>query len=119
MLTHDHFYNTNDRMNNDYILISLLWKPCIEFYLAVRMRACLKKRKLFTSKAPKHHNRKNLSIKRYLNELKSQHFLLSRFFLHTERHIQYDGGYTSHLWTPNPFLLNFVYVLEVTVVSKY
>lgn len=50
VLTHYHFYNTNDRMNNDYILISLLWKPCIEFYLLVKMRACLKKKSCLLQK---------------------------------------------------------------------
>lgn len=76
------------------------------------------KRKLFTSKAPKHHNRKNLFIKCYLNEPEST-FSPFQIFLHTERHIQYDGGYTGGLWTPNPFPLNLAYVLEMTVVTKY
>lgn len=69
------------------------------------------KKKLFTSKAPKPHNRKNLSRKHYLNELKSQHFLLSKY--------SNNGGYTGDLWTPIPFPVNLVYVLEMTVVTKY
>lgn len=112
------FYNTNDRMNNDYILISLLWKPCIEFYLLVKMRACLNKKSYLLQKP------QSTTIERiFLENITWMSWRVNIFsfpdILTYRKADSNDGGYTGDLWTPNSFPLILAYVLEMTVVTKY